>query len=112
LAQDVVQQAKRAYQRLGRKVLRFHSTSYQAGTWCRKRRVVIKVEVSEPGVNTRFVGTAMEQARPQGLYRTIYCARGEAENAIKEHKGYLKADRTACHRFEANQLRLVLHSAA
>jgi hypothetical protein len=107
LAQDVVQQAKRAYQRLGRKVIRLHSTSYQAGTWCRKRRVVIKVEVSEQGVNTRFVVTDMEQARTQVLYRTIYGARGEAENDIKEHKGYLKAERTACHRFEANQLRLV-----
>jgi hypothetical protein len=112
LAQDVVQQATRAYQRLGRKVTRFHSTSYQAGTWCRKRRVVIKVEISEQGVNTRFVVTDMEQARTQVLYRTIYCARGEAENDIKEHKGYLKSDRTACHRFEANQFRLVLHSAA
>jgi hypothetical protein len=112
LAQDVVQQAKRAYQRLGRKVTRFHSTSYPAGTWCRKRRVVIKVEVSEQGVNTRFVVTDMEQARTQVLYRTIYCARGEAENDIKEHKRYLKSDRTACHRFAANQFRLVLHAAA
>ena len=62
LAEDVVQQATRAYQRLGRKVTRFHSTSYQAGTWCRTRRVVIKVEISEQGVNTRFVVTDMEQA--------------------------------------------------
>jgi Transposase DDE domain group 1 len=49
LAPDVVQQATRAYQRLGRQVTRFHSTSYQAGPWCRKRRVVRKVEGSEQG---------------------------------------------------------------
>jgi len=112
LGQDVVEQAKRAYAYSGRKITRFHSTRYQAGTWARSRRVVIKVEVSEQGVNTRFVVTDMEHARTQVLYQHIYCARGQAENDIKDHKLYLKSDRTACHRFEANQFRLLLHSAA
>ena len=31
---------------------------------------------------------------------------------IKDHKLYLKPDRTSCHKFEANQFRLFLHSAA
>jgi hypothetical protein len=34
------------------------------------------------------------------------------ENEIKDHKLYLKSDRTSCHRFAANQMRLFLHSAA
>jgi len=112
LAREVVEQAKRAYARWGRKVTRFHSTRYQAGTWSRSRRVVIKVEVSEQGVNTRFVVTDMEHARTQVLYQQIYCARGQAENELKDHKRYVKSDRTACHRFAANQFRLLLHSAA
>ena len=112
LAQEVVEPAKRAYACWGRKATRFHSTRYQAGTWSYSRRVVIKVEVSAQGINTRFVVTDMEQARTQGLYRHIYCARGHMENELKDHKLYLKSDRTACHRFEANQLRLFLHSAA
>jgi Transposase DDE domain group 1 len=112
LAQEVVEQAKRAYACWGRKATRFHSTRYQAGTWSRARRVVIKVEVSVQGVNTRFVVTDMEQARTQVLYRQIYCARGQMENESKDHKLYLKSDRTSCHRFEANQVRLFLHSAA
>ena len=112
LAQEVVEQAKRAYARWGRKATRFHSTRYQAGTWSHSRRVVIKVAVSAQGVNTRFVVTDMEQARTQVLYRHIYCARGQRENEIKDHKLYLKSDRTSCHRFEANQVRLFLHSAA
>jgi hypothetical protein len=112
LAREVVEQAKRAYVSSGRKVTRFHSTRYQAQTWSRSRRVVIKVEVSEQGVNTRFVVTDMEQARTPVLYQHLYCARGQAENEIKDHKLYLKSDRTACHRFEANQFRLLLHSAA
>ena len=112
LARDVVEQTKRAYKRDEGKITRFHSTRYQAGTWSRSRRVVIKVEVSEQGVNTRFVVTDMEQAHTKVLYQHIYCARGQAENEIKDHKRYLKSDRTSCHRFEANQFRLFLHSAA
>src|SRR5678815_320445 len=112
LAREVVEQTKRAYERSGHKITRFHSTRYQAGTWVRSRRVVIKVEVSDQGVNTRFVVTALEQARTKVLYQHIYCARGQAENEIKDHKLYLKSDRTACHRFAANQFRLFLHSAA
>jgi hypothetical protein len=61
LAREVVKQAKRAYERDGGKITRFHSTRYQAGTWSRSRRVVIKVEVSDQGVNTRFVVTDMEE---------------------------------------------------
>jgi Transposase DDE domain group 1 len=74
--------------------------------------VVIKVEVSVQGVNTRFVVTDMEQARTQVLYRHIDCARGHMENEIKDHQLSLKSDRTSWHRFEANQVRVFLHSAA
>ncbi|SFP23366.1 Transposase DDE domain group 1 [Cohaesibacter marisflavi] len=34
------------------------------------------------------------------------------ENMIKEHKLYTKSDRTSCHRWEANQFRLFLHTGA
>jgi hypothetical protein len=34
------------------------------------------------------------------------------ENLIKEHKLYTKSDRTSCHRWEANQFRLFLHTGA
>ena len=46
------------------------------------------------------------------LYDKVYCARGRMENMIKEHKLYTKSDRTSCHRWEANQFRLFLHSGA
>jgi Transposase DDE domain group 1 len=112
LAGEVVEQAKRAYAYRGRKVTRFHSTRYQAQPWSRSRRVVIKVEVTEQGVNPRFVVTDREHARPQVLSQHIYCARGQAENESTEHKRYLKSDRTACHRFAAKQFRWFLPSAA
>jgi hypothetical protein len=118
LAAAVVDQAQQLYRYRDAhteqpvKVTRFHSVRYRAGTWSRYRRVVIKVEVTAQGVNTRFVVTDLEQARAQRLYRDIYCARGAAEGYIKDHKTYLQSDRTSCHRFEANQFRLLLHSAA
>ncbi len=93
-------------------MLRFHSVFYQAGTWPHPRRVVIKVEVTDKGTNTRFIVTDLLRAGAQGLYQRGYCARGQMENYIKDHKRGLKSDRTSCHRFEANAFRLWLHSAA
>jgi hypothetical protein len=111
-AREVVEQATRAYALSGHKVTRFHSTRSQAGTWSRPRRVVIKVEVSEPGINTRFVVTDLEQARTKVLYQKISCARGQAENESKAHKLYLQSERTSWQRCEANQWRVLWHSAA
>ena len=72
----------------------------------------MKAEVTAERRNIRFITTDMEQAKASVLYRDIYAARGQCELYIKEHKLYLKSDRTSCHRFEANQFRLFLHSAA
>ena len=49
---------------------------------------------------------------PHELYEEVYCQRGEMENRIKEQQLELFADRTSCHRFLANQFRLLLSSAA
>jgi hypothetical protein len=113
LASEIEAEARRHFARGDRaKVLRFHSISYQASTWPHRRRVVIKVEVTEKGTNTRFIVTDLVRAPAQWLYRRVYCARGQMENYIKDHKLGLKSDRTSCPRFLANQFRLFLHSAA
>ena len=90
----------------------YHSFYYQAGTWSKLRRVVVKVEVSKKGLNIRFIVTDMDKAKANVLYEKIYCARGNDELYIKDHKLYLKSNRTSCHKFQANQFRLILHSAA
>ncbi len=46
------------------------------------------------------------------IYQTLYCARGQAENLIKLHKAQLSSDRTSCRNPLANQMRLILHTAA
>jgi len=112
LAREVGAQAKRASASRGRQVPRCHSTRYQARPWWRSRRVVSQGAVSEQGVNTRFVVTDMEHARTQVLSQHISCARGQAENDSKDHKRYLKSDRTAGHRFAAKQWRVLVHAAA
>lgn len=113
LASEIEAEACRRYARGDRaKVLRFHSTTYQAGTWPHPRRVIVKVEVTAQGTNTRFIVTDLVRAGAQQLYQQVYCARGQMENYIKDHKLALKSDRTSCHRFLANQFRLLLHSAA
>ena len=85
---------------------------YQAETWATPRRIIGKVEVSAEGVNLRYVVTNLQSSQPSFIYKAIYCARGRMEGFIKNHKTYLQSDRTSCHRFEANHVRLFLHSAA
>ena len=108
----LVEHEKQIFESYGRKTPRFHSFYYQAGSWSTPRRVIAKIEVSERGTNLRFVVTDMEHAKARTLYRVIYCARGEDELYIKDHKRYLKSDRSSCQKFAANQFRLFLHSAA
>jgi len=75
-------------------LIRFHSTYYQAGTWPHPRRLVIKVELTDKGANTRLIVTDLLRAGAQRLYQGVYCAR--VENHIKDHKRGLKTDfRTA-----------------
>jgi Transposase DDE domain group 1 len=83
-------------------------------SWSRKRRVVAKAEWTHGGANPRFVVTSLRTAvcEARHLYETVYCARGEAENRIKECQLDLFADRTSTATMRANQLRLWFASMA
>ena len=111
MAASLLEEAKRRYeQHRERKVKLLSQGHYRAGSWDRQRRVVYKAEVMEEGTNTRFVVTNKPD-EPDELY-AHYTERGETENRIKDLKVALKADRLSCHRFWANQFRLLLHTAA
>ena len=90
---------------------RFFQVSYRAKSWSRERKVVARVEATSKGCDIRFVVTNLP-GRAKVLYEKVYCARGRMENMIKDHKLYTKSDRTSCHRWEANQFRLFLHTGA
>ncbi len=104
--------AEREYKQYSKLVKRYHSFEYKAGTWESTQRVIVKVEVSSMGTNVRYVVTDMREYRTQQLYEMGYCARGNMELRIKDHKLYLQSDRMSCSSFLANQMRLFLHSAA
>jgi len=108
--EPVVTRAKKLYEQTKRPVKLYHSFPYQAGSWNHARKVVAKVEVSDKGVNIRFISTDSLKAKATALYEDVYCHRGNNELYIKDHKTYLKSDRSSCHRFEGNQFRLFLHS--
>lgn len=96
-----------------RPVLRlFAETRYAAKSWKHQRRVVARIEASTMGMDIRTVVTSLTAPGPEDLYEVHYCARGNAENLIKLHKSQLSSDRTSCRSANANQMRLILHTAA
>ena len=97
----------------------FAELTYQTHeSWGRARRVVAKAEHLGTGddskSNPRFVVTSLPLAalEARALYETLYCARGEMENRIKEQQLMLFADRTSAATMRANQLRLYCSSIA
>jgi hypothetical protein len=106
------------------KLRTYASFTYQANSWDRPRKVVARLECSlQPDggegtatgmrqeVDIRYVVTSLDDAA-QYLYEDVYCQRGQMENLIKLHKAQLASDRMSCHSATANQVRLVLHTAA
>ena len=108
------------------KVRTWTSFAYQASSWARPRRVVARLECSlQPDtgetvttsngmrqeVDIRYVVTSLK-GPAEYLYEDRYCGRGQMENLIKLHKAQLSSDRMSCHSATANQVRLVLHTAA
>jgi hypothetical protein len=97
----------------GRLVLRgYTETAYRAKSWNVARRACARIEATTLGLDIRFVVTSLAQGSAERIYEVIYCARGQAENLIKMHKSQLASDRTSCRAPLANQVRLVLHTAA
>jgi hypothetical protein len=94
------------------KVRDFTWTRYAAKSWSHTRRVVARIEVTRKGADVRYIVTNIKGGGARHLYETVYCARGQAENLIKRHKSQLASDRTSCRSPLANQMRLILHTAA
>jgi hypothetical protein len=112
LSNITVESAQREFDRYKNPVKRYHSFMYKAGSWGNYQRVIVKVEVNAMGTNIRYIVTDLNDFRARDLYEKGYCARGSMELRIKDHKLYLKSDRSSCTKFEANQFRLFLHSMA
>lgn len=96
----------------------FGDFEYAAKSWPQAFRVVVKAEVLPGGGglpgkdNERFVVTSLRGPSPRTLYQQDYCARGQAENLIKQVKCDLKSGRTSASSFLANFARLLLTAGA
>jgi len=107
--------AQAAAEKTGKPARRFKDFRWSTrDSWSRIRRVIGKAEWTEGAANPRFLVTSLPAAAidARQLYERVYCARGEMENRIKEQQLGLFADRTSCHGWWSNQLRLLLSSAA
>ena len=93
-------------------IRRYTETRYGAKSWHVDRRVAARIEATTQGLDIRYVVTSFTHGSAEWLYDSLYCARGQAENLIKLHKSQLASDRTSCRSPLANQVRLVLHTAA
>lgn len=117
--EDLMIRARLAATLSGQSERVFGETVYQASTWSRERRVVMKAEATidpaapEKGLrdNPRFVVTNL-RGRPEEVYRYNYCPRGAMEKEIGELKNRLALGRTSCGEFLANQVRVLLTATA
>jgi hypothetical protein len=91
----------------------FTELDYQANSWSRVRRVIVKCEANSQGTNRRAVVTNRAGAAvcPEGAYDD-YANRGESENRNKELKCELATDRLSDHRYMANAFRMMMHVLA
>jgi Transposase DDE domain group 1 len=106
-----MEQAKQSFEATQEKQRIFIHFNYAAGSWSQEKKVIGKAEYSDQGENPRFIVTNIE-GDPQALYEKLYCARGDMENRIKEQQLGLFADRTSCHDWWPNQLRVLLSAFA
>jgi hypothetical protein len=83
-------------------------------SWSRERRVIGKAEITHHGPNPRFVVTSLatESVDARQVYEELYCARGDAENRIKEQQLDLFSTRTSGQLMRVNQVRLWLSAVA
>jgi hypothetical protein len=111
LFKPLLEIAKKTFGETQEKQKMFAEVLYAADSWANKKRVIGKAEHNRLGSNSRFIVTNLD-GDPKDLYEKIYCARGDMENRIKEQQLGLFADRTSCHEWWANQLRLLFSSLA
>lgn len=113
-AQPLLDQATEQYQQTGQKQRLFKVFSYQADSWHHPRTVIAKAECQAQGTNLRFVITnrPVNDAREAEQCYDDYIQRGSSGQRMDELKNELHADRLSCHRFKANFLRLLIHTAA
>lgn len=84
---------------------------YNAGSWDRKRRVIVRIDFTDEGIDARYIVTNIENLAPAQVYEDMYCKRARIELWIKNIKE-TDCQRLSCSQFKANMFRLLLHALA
>ncbi len=111
IAAPLMERAEALFNETGEKQRLFQSVKYGALPWDKERRVIAKAEHGALGSNPRYVVTNLKGSS-QYLYDSVYCARGDMENRIKEQQMDMFSDRTSAHNWWTNQFRLLLSGLA
>lgn len=112
LAHTMQKLAEEKYHNTQEKQRIFSELNYAAKSWKNERRIIAKSEHTNKGANPRYIVTNETRYTAQALYEIHYCGRGDMENRIKEIKRGVFSDRTSCHQWWPNQLRLIFSSMA
>ncbi len=113
---DALAQAKSRHETSGRAERVFRDFDWTTvKSWSRARRVVAKAEHLVGGKsNPRFVVTNLPRRSwaAKRLYEELYCARGEAENRIKEQQLGLFGTRLSTPTLQGNAVRMAMSAMA
>jgi len=113
---DALDEAATAHEKSGRAERVFRDFDWTTReSWSRERRVVAKAEHLVGGKsNPRFVVTNLPRRSwaAKRLYEKLYCARGEAENRIKEQQLGLFGTRLSTPTLQGNAVRIAMSAMA
>lgn len=114
-AEELEDHARLLWWMSGRETFQLFQTwdDYQAESWSRPRRVIVKSEITrQGGPNVRYVVTN-KPGHAADIYRGFYTQRGNVpERPIGELKRGLSMDRLSSQRFLANAQKLLTHVLA
>jgi hypothetical protein len=91
-----------------RKVVEF---MHNGVNWTKDRRLVVRVDYTDRGLDIRSVVTNAKTGEPESLYENEYCKRARIEMFIKENKSHCRVP-LSCQEFTANQFRFILQGFA
>ncbi|MBI3875368.1 MAG: IS1380 family transposase [Verrucomicrobia bacterium] len=113
---DALEEAKSLFAKSGRAERVFRDFDWTTvKSWSKERRVVAKAEHLVGGKsNPRFVVTNLPRRSwaAKRLYEELYCARGEAENRIKEQQLGLFGTRLSTPTLQGNAVRMAMSAMA
>lgn len=95
-----------------RRVRRIVEEMHDGQGWDKERRLIIRVDYSDDGLDVRCVVTSKEHGLPESIYEDDYCTkRTMVETNIKENKSHSKVP-LSCMEFNANRFRYILQGIA